>query len=313
MNSSWSKMPKYIFEVRNTKIITYKNMYSMSFQNKCELSDAVLTIKLENTDGCVIVSERFAVSNALFSPEKSFLDCVQEVFSICSSDIQDRMSPYDDDSTKCSQLFVTMQNLLWCRKMVYEECVKKWDCDHGMLVKATCDMGGKMSVGSMILFMAKDCFGTLLPSMSQKSIGTLGWEAASREIEEKYAMIVTNTNLMHAEVNHNGLKFTVEAVIIDNDEHLKNMCKENSDSQVTELNSVLYKQLVNRKIEGINAEGYFSMSNFKKRQVLWNRHIQLCNDMLLNNHMVRFMIRTPLCTSCISQNQEKMCVSMLVI
>jgi hypothetical protein len=285
-------------------MITYKTIDSMSLQNIQECPCGSIVVKLETKTGCTIVNERLNVSNIPCSHEATFLDCAEQVFLTCESAMAKNVP---------SEVIAKMKVLLQSRSLINVEYTKKWNDDHGMLVKATCTSGGTMSVGSLIVYANKKDFGNMSQDVFTKSASYLNWESVDKDIDAAYTLISTNVPLLHAEVETQDFKFSLEAIVIDNSQHVVNLCVLPHDSQVINFDNSRYKEILNRKFEKIDPSEYQIWSNFRKRKNMWKIHLQFCADMLLSDVKARTMIRTPVCTACVTRSDDNLCANVFIV
>ena len=303
-----SRFHKYrLKKNRNQRMITYKTMDSMSLQNTQEYPCGIIVIKLETKTGCTIVNEKLNVYNIPCSNEKSFLECAQQAFLSCESVIT-KIVP-----TSAIESIAKMKLLLQHRNLISVEYSKKWNDDHGMLVKGTCSSDGNMSIGSLIVCAKKSDFGKISQDIFPKSASYLNWEGVDRDIDAAYTLISTDVPLLHAEVETQDFTFSLEAILIDNSQHVVNLCVLPHDSQVVNFNSSRYKEILNRKFEKIDPSSYQFWSNFTKRKNLWKIHLQFCSDMLVFDVTARTMIRTPVCTACVTRSNDNLFANVFII
>ena len=279
-------------------------MDSMSLHNIQERPCGSIVVKLETKSGCTIVHERLNVSNLPCPREASFLDCAQEAFLSCESAMVKNVP---------IEVIAKMKALLQCRSLVRVKDTKKWSDDHGMAVKAICTSGGTMSVGSLIVCAKKRDFGTVSRDNFPKDAGDLDWESVDKEIDTEYTLIATNVPFLHAEVETQDFRFSLEATVIDDGQHVVNLCVLRRDGQVVDFDNHRYKEVLNRKLDNIDPLQYLTWSNFTKRKNMWNAHIQFCADMLLTDFKARTMIRTPLCTACVTRSDDSLCANVFIV
>ena len=276
----------------------------MSLQTIQEYPCGSIVVKLETKSGCTIVHERFNISNIPCSRDASFLECAQQAFLSCESAMTKNIP---------SEIITKMKLVLQCRSLVNVECTKKWNDDHGMLVKAICTSDGTVSIGSLIVCANKKEFGKMSQDVFPKSASYLNWESVDKEIDAAYTLISTNVPLLHAEVETQDFKFSLEAIVIDDSQHVINLCVLSRDSQVMGFDNYRYKEILNRKFGNIDPSDYLSWSNFTKRKNMWNLHLQFCSDMLLSDVKARTMIRTPLCTACVTRSDDNLCANVFIV
>jgi len=288
-------------------MITYKTKDNMSLQNTQEYPCGIIVIKLEKKSGCTIVNEKLNVYNIPCSHEASFLECVQQAFLSCE-EVFAKIVP-----NSAIESIAKMKLLLQDRNLISVEYAKKWDDDHGMLVQATCSSDGNMSIGSLLVCAKKSDFGKTSQDILQKSASYLNWESVDKEIDAEYTLISTNVPLLHAEVETQDFAFSLEAIVIDNSQHVVNVCVLPRDSQVIHFDNSRYKEVLNRKFKKIDPSIYQFWSNFTKRKNLWKTHLQFCSDMLVSDVTARSMIRTPVCTACVTRSDDNLYANVFII
>jgi len=206
-----------------------------------------------------------------------------------------------------------MKLLLQNRNLISVEYAKKWADDHGMLVQAMCSSDGTMSIGSLLVCAKKSDFGKTSPDILQKSASYLNWESVDKKIDADYTLISTNVPLLHAEVETQEFTFSLEALVIENSQHVVNVCVLPRESQVIHFDNSKYKEVLNRKFMNIDPSIYQFCSNFTKRKKLWNIHVQFCSDMLVSDVTARSMIRTPVCTACVTRSDDNLYANVFII
>lgn len=214
-----------------------------------------------------------------------------------------------------------MKDLLQSQKLADVEYTKKLDCNYGMLVKAISSSTEKLNIGSLVLFTNDKNFGNV---QIPKSNDSMNWESMDKEMEAAGTLIPTNIPLVHAEVENDEYKFSLDGIVIDKNQNVVSLYVLPETNEVITIEQSKCSKLFQRKIENLNPTAFLRGSNFNRRKILWNIHVQFRADMSLIKKSVTaissrcckpesIMIHTPVCKACITRDDQKFCASVFLI
>jgi hypothetical protein len=109
---------------------------------------------------------------------------------------------------------------------------------------------------------------------------------------------------------------TLEAIVIENGQHIVNLCISQHENRVIHFDSSnLYKELLNRRMIGkVDQSDYDSLSYCQRRKGQWDRHNQFCMDAFLLNVLgERSMMRTTLFSAYLSRSHDRVCASIFLL
>lgn len=300
-------------------MLAYKITHLMLYQKTRDNPYAIIAIKLETKKGRLIINDKFNVSDIPCSQEESVLECVQKAFLLCEQLIV-------KDSLLISKnafmdMLMKMKDLLQSQKLADVEYTKKLDCNYGMLTKAISSSTEKLNIGSLVLFTNDKIFGNV---QIPKSNDSMNWESMDKEMEAAGTLIPTNIPLVHAEVENDEYKFSLDGMVIDKNQNVVSLYVLPETNEVITIEQSKYSKLFQRKIENLNPTAFLRGSNFNRRKILWNIHVQFCADMSLIKKSVTaissrcckpesIMIHTPVCKACITRDDQKFCASVFLI
>jgi hypothetical protein len=300
-------------------MLAYKITHLMLCQKTRDNPYAIIVIKLETKKGRLIINDKFNVSDIPCSQEESVLECVQKAFLLC-----DQLIVKDSlviSKNEFMDMLMKMKDLLQSQKLADVEYTKKLDCNYGMLVKAISSSTEKLNIGSLVLFTNDKNFGNV---QIPKSNDSMNWESMDKEMEAAGTLIPTNIPLVHAEVENDEYKFSLDGIVIDKNQNVVSLYVLPETNEVITIEQSKCSKLFQRKIENLNPTAFLRGSNFNRRKILWNIHVQFRADMSLIKKSVTaissrcckpesIMIHTPVCKACITRDDQKFCASVFLI
>lgn len=261
----------------------------MSSQSPSRTVGVRIVIKLETETGHATLYQRLKIDNMQCEPDASILDCVRQAFFLCEIE-------------KIKEVPAEIVSLLRCPAIYKREYIHRLDAGHGLSVRAvsTSEASSETLRIGLLVLDASNC----------------GVKSKDESCAPDLRMITTTIPLLHAVVQKDLDLFTLEAIVIDNGQHIVNLCMSQHENKVIHFDSSnIYRQSLNRRMMGkVDQSDYYSLSHYQQRKGQWDRHVQFCLDAFLLNVLAeRTTMRSALFAAYMTRSHDRVCASIFLV
>jgi hypothetical protein len=201
-----------------------------------------------------------------------------------------------------------MEDLLKCPGKCVKESMQDLDCDHSMLVGATCTGQETLNICGLVIDL-----GTC--TSRQGSRDSTGTGSCETSLGPSRGIIKTNISILHAVVVAGNLIFSLEGFVIEHGQDAVNILSLQDPKRCIHFpNDETYKKNLNRSL--VKPDLSMLLSHYDRRSVQWSRHTQFLSDTKIDTLtgpvVEHFRKHAPHFTVYVTRSDTKTCASIFM-